>query len=224
VNSVQKTSFATWLAMAMHLTGVIGIQIGLNELFHQLTPFNLLAMFLLVWFTAPIKNLKLLVFFVVCFAVGYGSEQIGVHTGLLFGNYSYGEALGPKWMDVPLMIGVNWFIVVYAAGMLALQVRQWVARAFPMAGKAAFSRWLGFSLVLDGALLATMFDWIMEPAAVRLGFWQWDGGHIPMLNYISWFLISMILLFLFRKLKLQFHPFAVNLLLIQALFFLLVRG
>ena len=224
MSNLQKTNLATWLAMAMHLMGVIGVQIGLTRLFGLLTPFNLLTMFALVVWTSPQKNRPFFLFLLLCFFIGFGAEVLGVHTGLLFGSYQYGSALGPKWMGVPLLIGMNWFIVVYASGMLAKQFRQWVARAIPMPGKAAFTRWFGFSLILDGALLATIFDWVMEPAAVRLGFWQWEGGHIPVYNYISWFAVSVVLLFVFRKLPLKAHPFAVNLLLIQALFFLLMRG
>jgi hypothetical protein len=44
-----------------------------------------------------------------------------------------------------------------------------------------------------------------------------------MLNYFTWFLVSMMILFLFSRLKLKQHQFAVNLLLIQAAFFLMVR-
>jgi uncharacterized membrane protein len=31
----------------------------------------------------------------------------------------------------------------------------------------------------------------MEPAAVKLGFWNWNGGHIPIHNYFSWFWTSL---------------------------------
>jgi putative membrane protein len=78
-------------------------------------------------------------------------------------------------------------------------------------------------VILDAALIATIFDWIMEPAAVTLGFWSWEGGLIPLLNYLTWFGISLIILFLFTRLRLKQHQFAVNLLLIQASFFMLVR-
>ena len=81
------------------------------------------------------------------------------------------------------------------------------------------------SVVVDGATLAVFFDWIMEPVAVKLGYWQWLGdGEIPLYNYICWFIISMMLLFVFHRLPLdKENKFAVNLLLIQAMFFLLLR-
>ena len=85
---------------------------------------------------------------------------------------------------------------------------------------------VGFwAIVLDGALLATAFDWLMEPVAVKLGFWTWLGdGAIPFKNYWSWFLVSAFLLLLFRKLPFPKHnQFAIHLLLIQSLFFLILR-
>ena len=40
----------------------------------------------------------------------------GANTGLIFGNYTYGNILGMKVLGVPLIIGLNWFIVMYCAG------------------------------------------------------------------------------------------------------------
>lgn len=81
------------------------------------------------------------------------------------------------------------------------------------------------SIIIDGATLAVMFDWLMEPVAVKLGYWQWLGnGEIPFYNYICWFVISVLLLIVFQFSQFpKQNKFAVNLLLIQAMFFLLLR-
>jgi len=217
----HRTKLATVFAVAMHLAGLVGLMSGLDEAFRQLTPFNLMAMFGLILYTRPNEQVrKFLIFLCTAFILGFSAEMVGVKTGMLFGHYSYGTALGPKVNDVPLLIGVNWFIVVYGSGMLAVQIRMYLGRLIP--AKAAFSRWIGFSVIFDGALFATMFDLIMEPAATKLGLWTWQGGHVPMLNYVTWFLLSVIIMAIFRQLKLKHHPFAMNLLLIQALFFLMI--
>ena len=57
------------------------------------------------------------------------------------------------------------------------------------------------SFIVDACFLALIFDWVMEPVAVKLGYWQWENDRIPLYNYISWIIISTILLTLFRKLK-----------------------
>lgn len=218
----HKTKAATILALVMHLAGLVGIYYGMHQVFEKLTPFNLVVMLLLTLYTLPEKNGRVLIFFLIASAVGLATEMAGIQTGVLFGNYTYGTSMGLKLNGVPVLIGINWFIVVYASGMLAIQLRALLGRYFLPSGRAAFSRWFGLSVVIDGALIATLFDWIMEPAAVKLGFWKWDGGHIPLLNYLTWFLISLLLLTFFKFFKLKYHPFAVNLLLIQVMFFAII--
>jgi bisanhydrobacterioruberin hydratase len=223
MSPANRTFFATTLAIAMHLTGALGNLLGMEELFAKLTPFNLLVMFGLLLWTLPEKSSKVAVFIVIASLTGFFCEMIGVKTGALFGSYHYSNMLGWKINDVPMLISINWFIVIYGSGMLASQIRHWIAIHIPFPGKAIYSKWFGLSLVIDGALIATVFDWIMEPAAVNLGFWSWEGGQIPMLNYISWFLISLFLLAVFALMKMKPHAFASNLLLIQAAFFLVLR-
>jgi bisanhydrobacterioruberin hydratase len=79
------------------------------------------------------------------------------------------------------------------------------------------------SVIVDGATLAVFIDWIMEPVAVQLGYWKWNG-EIPIYNYICWFVvaIAMLAIFHFCKFNKQ-NKFAVHLLMIQVLFFLLLR-
>ena len=222
--STNYTRYATLLAAVMHAAGIVGIALGWGPLFSLLTPFNLLTMIGLVIWTSPQKNRSFLLFLLIAFVTGLSTEIIGVNTSILFGHYEYGDAFGPKLMGVPLLIGLNWFVVVYASGMVAKQIREWISHFAGRNNKLAYSKWLGFSVAFDGALIATAFDFLMEPAAVKLGFWTWNNGEIPMLNYMSWFGISFLLLILFQKLKFKLHEFAIYLLLIQAIFFSILRA
>jgi putative membrane protein len=225
LNSYSKYQWATAIAILFHAIGLTGILFFNNSFFMHATPLNLLlSVALLVW-TQTEKNKWFWLFAAVVFIVGFAVEVIGVNTGLLFGNYSYGEVLGIQWQKVPLIIGFNWFIVVYCCGVsihtfLARMINQLAAttKQPPMILKA-------MSVITDGATLAVLFDWLIEPVAVKLGYWQWLGdGHIPTYNYISWAVTSALLLALFH-----FSPFnkqnkfAIHLLLIQVLFFLLLR-
>ena len=65
-----------------------------------------------------------------------------------------------------------------------------------------------------------LFDWIMEPTAVQLGFWKWlPAGEIPLYNFICWFVISALLQTAFRLFKFpKPNQFAVHLLIIELLF------
>jgi putative membrane protein len=81
------------------------------------------------------------------------------------------------------------------------------------------------SIVIDGALLAVFFDWILEPVAVQLGYWSWAGNDIPLLNYASWMGVSMVILLFFYFFRFPRHNlFAIHLFMIQVMFFLLMRN
>jgi len=149
------------------------------------------------------------------------TEIIGVNTGLLFGHYQYGEVLGPKVYGVPLLIGFNWFFIVFCAGTLCTQCLNWLQKKWSLHIPASTFR---IAVVIGGAAIATCFDIILEPVAIKLNFWSWENAVIPSLNYICWFMISGFLL----SIKMSFknpsiHPFATYLLIIQTSFFLVLN-
>jgi putative membrane protein len=109
-------------------------------------------------------------------ALGFVFEVIGVKTGAIFGAYSYGESLGWKLFDVPLVIGLNWAMLTYFS-------------------VYTFSKWINSWLIvamLSAACLVGL-DWIIEPVAVKLDFWTWEAAEIPLQNYVAWFVIAAII-------------------------------
>lgn len=191
----------------MYLAGIIGLNIpGLVPYFQALTPFNLLASLGLLLLFHTDWRPSFLVYCLVAFLVGFGIEVAGVHTGAIFGEYSYGSVLGFKLWEVPIMIGVNWLLLTYLCGSVTDRL------SVPTAVK-----------VLVAAGLMTLLDVIIEPVAIRLGFWQWHSPAIPTQNYIAWYVVSAALFFVyygskFRKenqlspllLALQFLFFGLN--------------
>jgi len=141
------------------------------------------------------------------FLFGFGLEVVGVATGLVFGPYSYGSVLGPKLLAVPLVIGLNWPMIVL--GTVSVTTR---FLRNPLAAAAA-----------AGALTAG-FDWVLEPFAVSAGYWTWHAGSIPLQNYVAWFLIATLiaLLFTWRKLSVRSLVPAIAVA-IQLAFFSLLR-
>jgi putative membrane protein len=137
---------------------------------------------------------------------GFFLEVDGVKTGLIFGEYNYGDVLGPKFMDVPLILGLNWFFMVYCstqiAGLLKLPT-------LPTA-------------LLSGAIM-TFYDLILEPNAVAMGYWHWHGGTIPLQNYIAWFVAGSVLslFYIYRSTRVH-NMMAVFLFTIQVIFFSLL--
>ncbi len=202
---------SAFLAVLIHTAGAIGMIFYDLDSFVRLTPANLILMFLLlVWNEGSLKK-EFFVLFIVGYISGVVTEIIGVNTGLLFGNYQYGNLFGNKIVGVPLVIGLNWFCIVYASYCITKQI------IFPTSQQR-------FVIAVFTGLLATVFDFIMEPVAVELNFWQWEGGGIPVYNYISWFVISGCLAFFFERRHIQSkNLFAPILLYIQVVFFIFLR-
>jgi len=151
-------------------------------------------------------------------------EVIGVNTGWLFGDYSYGPVLGYRFEHVPFNIGINWFIIIYCCGISIHTLLLKAINRLSIETKTTPKTLKAISVIIDGATLAVLFDWLMEPIAVKLNYWQWKGDAIPVYNYFCWFIISMLLLAVFHFCKFnKKNKFAIDLLLIQVMFFLLLR-
>lgn len=221
----KKYNIAFTISLVIHISGLAGILWGNKAAFAAYTPLNLLIMFLLLLWTGGNPGRQFFLFIATCFLVGYFAEYIGVHTGALFGSYTYGNVLGPQFKNIPLIIGVSWFIVIYCAGTSIQLFSSAIQKRLMPEQQHNYKKWSIASVITDGALLAVFFDWVMEPVATHLGFWAWHGdGSVPMLNYISWFGVSVLLLSLFSALSFdKKNKFAFYLLLIQLLFFLVLR-
>lgn len=137
---------------------------------------------------------------------GWALEVVGVHTGLLFGHYWYGKPFGLPVFQVPLLIGINWLLLVASASALAGQV----------SGRPLVA-------TLLAATLMTALDWLMEPVAQALGFWFWREGIIPLQNYAMWWVASAVLCGLYIKYIRPHNWLAVWVLVCQFSFFLLLR-
>ena len=200
------------LLVVLHLVGVLGI-LGFFEgfvdanTFVRLSPFNLLLTASLLFVFVAVRA-RLFVFFLACLLIGFLAELIGVQTGLPFGEYTYGESLGPKWWGVPLVIGVNWFLVaVGSQALLRLRTNDiWI-------------RTIGAALVMVG------FDLLVEPVAIQIDFWHWSGGEIPLQNYAGWLLVGLIIQAVFavvfkkEEANHRLNPMALPVLAVQLLFF-----
>ena len=225
IKNISKYQIATAVAIFFHCIGLFGILFFQTGFFIHSTPLTLLLSFSLLIWTQNSKNTAFLFFIAAAFLIGFFSEVVGVNTGLLFGDYSYGKVLGFHFLNVPLLIGLNWFIIIYCCGISTHTLLTKIINKVTADKKEQLMILKPMSIIVDGAALAVLFDWLMEPVAVKLGFWTWHGdGNIPLYNYICWFIISMLLLTIFQFCKFEKkNKFAVNLLLIQFLFFLMLR-
>lgn len=200
-----KVKYAIYFLILFYAVGITGFVIPqTHSFFKTLTPFALLlSAGFLALFHQPKFNLKTIVVFSAIFIVSFLAELIGVQTGLIFGDYIYGNSLGIKIMGTPLMIGLNWVMLVYCTKIIA--------------GKITTNAVLNSLL---GAGLMVGYDFVLERAAPKLGMWSWGGDVIPLQNYLAWFVFALLFHVLIKLTKVEFrNPIAKAVFIIQFLFF-----
>ncbi len=201
----SKNTLASFILVVVYTVGIIGIKGNFDERFVLLTPVNLLLSLGLVFWTHPTEYPPLWKLAVLCFVTGVLVEITGVQTGLIFGDYQYGEVLGPKIWGTPLMIGVNWTMLVYCAGSTVNQL------------VPTRNIWIKAAL---GAMLMTILDVLIEPVAMELNFWNWENDVIPLQNYFAWFFVALPLLAAyFKLLGKTTNKVAILLFILQFIFF-----
>jgi putative membrane protein len=137
------------------------------------------AIALLVWDETP-RTKVILASMVI--AAGFIFELIGVHTGALFGSFTFSGVLGFRILGVPFAIGVLWFLVTLAA---------WHIVNF---GKLDTSS----KFLLAGGLVV-MVDLILEQFAYQYNLWAWRLGAVPFVNYLSWFILAEAIFYLYFR-------------------------
>lgn len=203
----KQTTIATLLIIFFSV-GVVGMLIpATNNFFLQLTPLALLLSFTVLALSDESKQRgKLIAYLLFIYFTSYAIEVAGVHTGLLFGEYSYGENLSIKLWDTPLIIGANWFFLVYTT-----------AATFEKAKMSAALK------ILLASLSMLLYDVVMEQVAPKLDMWSWKQVDVPFQNYFTWFAIAIVFHIRLKILKIKIkNGLALSLLLCQFIFFVLL--
>lgn len=200
-----------FLLSVVYAVGIVGVYLPLHPDFLLLTPLNLLFSMGVVLYYHPKRSLELIYGLVLVYFGSWLLECVGVQTGLLFGNYAYGPVLGPKVLATPLMIGINWVMLVYAMAALAWA---WLPRVSAN-GQA-----------MVGASLMMSLDFLIEPVAVHYNFWKWIPAQdhwfwvAPIQNYVVWWIAAWVFIRLFLGLVPKFeNPIAIFLFVLQVVFF-----
>ena len=121
-------------------------------------------------------------FIVLVVAIPFASEFAGVLTGFPYGPYAYLDAPRPWVLNlVPVFILIAWIYIGYMA----------IATTTLGLGRSAL--WLA---PVDG-LVATAWDLMVDPLAVRAHWWVWTDPvglyGVPLSNFLGWFLVVTLL-------------------------------
>ncbi len=171
----RNGNWAIWVVWIFHISALIGISLGFETWFVSKTPINLIISSFLLILVFPIDTIKKTGLFVLLWFLGMFSEWIGVHSGVLFGTYAYGTNLGPKIDGIPFLIGVNWALLSFITGVIAQKITS-----------------KGVLQVIYAASLMLVLDFFMEQSAPRFDFWEFEGGEVPLKNYLTWLSVALL--------------------------------
>lgn len=148
------------------------------------------------WYLIGLK--KTLVFFALTAGISWGYEQIGVETGLIYGQYHYTDYLGQKLGHVPIIIPLAWFMMIYPSYIISNLI---------FSGKPQFLQNKTSKIILASLLSATVmtvWDFVIDPylsgQAVNAWIWE-DGGAyfgIPIHNFFGWILTTFSIYLAYR--------------------------
>lgn len=156
--------------------GLVGMIIpATHEIFKDLTPFSLLLSIFLLYLCHDKFSTRFWLTSLLILVLGFLAEAVGVETGRIFGEYHYGDTLGPKLFHAPLVIGVNWLMLVYCSLYI---VRRFIETSY-------------FRAIVAAAMMV-VFDFALEPSAIALDMWSWTEGAVPLQNYLAWFIIAFL--------------------------------
>ena len=189
-----------------YVVGLVGLLIPFTfKLFKMITPIALIVNFLIL--TAYHKGSfqkKTLLAFLGIYVVGFFVEVLGVQTALIFGNYSYGNTLGLKLLETPIIIGINWLFLCYATTSIFENFEMNIVLK-----------------VIGASLLMLLYDIVLEQVAPILDFWYWANNKIPLQNFVAWFFVALVFNSVIKLLKISTKNSMAKIIFIsQFLFFL----
>jgi bisanhydrobacterioruberin hydratase len=188
LKKINLNSSKIILLILIHLIGFFGINSDYHLFFLNLSSLNLLVSAFIIFFNEklPCKlYLTLYLFF-------YGVEWLGVYSGWPFGTYFYAETFGVKVFEIPLIIGLNWLLLLHTSQEVATKfIESLSLKIFDLNTRIGVQQ--QFNSMFKASLVGTLMlaiDYLIEPRAAKLNYWHWLNDVIPMNNYLAWWLIG----------------------------------
>lgn len=179
INSFER-NWIPRIMLILHAVGVVGILAGYGKFFLDFTASNLLVNGILAaWMDWEDRHWT----WIAAIFGGLLVEIIGVQTGVLFGAYAYGDILGVKLAGVPLILGALWWMSLLGFGYWSDRILE---RWLKLKNKA-------LNLIVRAfvaASLMTALDGLIEPVAIRAGWWAWEAVNVPWSNYATWWIVA----------------------------------
>jgi putative membrane protein len=203
-----KQFLALAVLLILYTVGMVGtLAYGTDIL--SLTPVNLLVTAFITGLFHRQVDGRFVAYISIVFVAGFIIEAVGVATGSIFGWYFYGNNMGVKLFDTPIVIGLNWLVLSYCSSVWISNLANRLGSLNTAAGKA-----------LLATLVMVSIDVLIEQVAPLCDFWYWKNQVVPLQNYTAWFAFSFAFNYLFQRLEIDIqNPLAKWLLALQVVFF-----
>lgn len=195
--------------IVFYAVGIVGFLLPFSRsFFTKLTPLALiLSTVLLAYYQENKFYKKTILYFIFVFIASFFIEVWGVKTGNLFGIYYYSNGLGLKLFETPILIGLNWALLVYLT-----------SAVFDKKSTNIFNQ------IFFTSVLMVFYDVILESSASKMDMWFWKDNYIPMQNYMMWGAVAVVFQTVKFALKIEIkNKMALPLILIQMLFFFIIQ-
>jgi len=121
-------------------------------------------------------------------------EASAILTGFPYGHFGYSDLLGYRILGlVPWTVAFAWTPLILGAHAVAANAVKSVA-----------------ARIVLTTLILTLFDVVLDPGAVLLGFWQYEGGGwfygVPVSNFVGWLTSGSVGAALIEILRARFRP------------------
>tara|TARA_B100001113_G_scaffold151300_1_gene124039 strand:+ start:257 stop:898 length:642 start_codon:yes stop_codon:yes gene_type:complete len=202
IDNNELRSLSIFIVWLVNISGFFGILSDQKDFFLSSSPYVLtVTLFLLVVNNSLEKKFLLRLFYI--FFLGLTVEIIGVNFSFFFGEYKYGDNLGIKIFDVPVVIGFNWVLLIILTGNFADRIFQ----------KSILGK------VLFGSTMMILLDLLIEISAPKLDYWEFTINPVPFSNYLWWFIFSFLFHFIYQSNIKKEYIVSTNILIIHFLFF-----
>jgi bisanhydrobacterioruberin hydratase len=206
----QRVAVIRAFVYVFYLVGLVGMLVPESfSIFVLLIPTALILSFIVLASYHSVKfDLRTLLVFLIIFLISFTIEAIGIKTGIIFGNYQYDYSLGIEIFETPLIIGLNWLILVYISSSVFEKIKIHV-----------------ISKILLASSLMLVYDIVLEKVAPKLYMWHFEGYNVPIHNYLAWFVISIMLHSFIKIVGISTqNKLAFTILVAQFLFFLVLAA
>jgi len=196
------------LFIVFYSIGVAGVWIPATQsAFIAMIPVVLLMSFvaiLLFHRSLNTKNTRFVFFTIIL--VSYLVEVAAVNSQLIFGNYIYGNGLGLKVFSTPLVIGINWAMLVYCSASIMERFKLHV-----------------IVQIFFSSVIMILYDVVLESVAPFLDMWYWNRNTVPLQHYLAWFILALLFhgMVKWKKVKTE-NPLAPAIFICQFLFFVAI--